>query len=301
MTLYTRGYRPYGAGFDAKGPRFLPILGQGWRLAVRGKAFVFLTVGFVITAIITSVLLYVQAGLENVLRIPGFVRGESPFEASIAALETMVVNSLWAPDLLTTLMVMFVGSGLISEDLKARALPLYLVRPITPFDYYLGKILVPISVAAATALSTLLFMVLFGALLQPSEHMASFLGRQTKLLSAILVWFLAAAVSYSSLVILCSATTSRRIAANVLAAVVLFGGGMVRVLFQHGSGAVVDVIRSLSLPSDATALFLDRLGRSTPTDLPLPSPSAALFAVLGVTAAAAVLVLRRARTVEVVA
>ena len=39
MTLYARGYRKHEQGLDGKGPRWLPILSEGYRDAVKGKAF----------------------------------------------------------------------------------------------------------------------------------------------------------------------------------------------------------------------------------------------------------------------
>jgi hypothetical protein len=38
------------------------------------------------------------------------------------------------------LLVAFAGPGLISQDLRFNALPLYLARPLTRFDYFLGKL-----------------------------------------------------------------------------------------------------------------------------------------------------------------
>ena len=38
------------------------------------------------------------------------------------------------------ILVLLVGPGLISQDLRFNALPLYFSRPLRRFDYFLGKL-----------------------------------------------------------------------------------------------------------------------------------------------------------------
>lgn len=59
------------------------------------------------------------------------------------------------------LVTIFAGSGVISGDLRTRALPLYLSKPIGRLDYVLGKLLVPaVCIAIVTLLPAELLLLL---------------------------------------------------------------------------------------------------------------------------------------------
>ncbi len=308
MTLYTRGYRPYDGGFTARGPRFLPILREGWRQATRGRAFVILTLVIVVIVILLGFFLYFGAGpLKEVFQPPRRHRWDAPAgPAEVFTptffLEAAVVSLHQWSYAFVVLLALFVGSNLISDDLRARALPLYLVRPITPLDYYLGKVLVPVAVLAVAVLAPGLFLVLLAALLRPSEEMLPFLGEQGALLGALLLHFAALATAYSSVMILYSAWTARRLTAVVLGAVTLLGGEVLRNAVWRVEGGFADALRACSLQADARAILFRVMGREVDASAfaPYPSTDAAVVAVLAVAALAAWVVLRRARTVEVV-
>jgi len=309
MTLYTRGYRPYDGGFTARGPRFGPILREGFRQATRGKAFVVLSLVIVVIVVVLGFFLYFGAGpLKEVFKPPRRHRWDAPASPAEAFtpsfyLEAAVVLLHQISYAFVVLIALFVGSNLISDDLRARTLQLYLVRPITPFDYYLGKVLVPVAVFALVVLAPGLFLVVLAALLRPSEEMLSFLGEQGALVGAILLHFATLAAAYASIMVLYSAWTSRRLTAVVLGAVTLLGGEVLRTAVWRVEGGFADALRACSLQADASAILFRAMGREVDASAfaPYPSTTAAVVAVLAVTALAAWVVLRRARSVEVVA
>ena len=199
-------------------------------------------------------------------------------------------------------LALFVGSGGVADDLRTRALPLYLVRPITPFDYFLGKWLVPVLALALHVLVPGLLLVLLAGAMRPSGETLSFLAGQVDIVGVLLLHFAVVAVTYSSLVVLVSTWSRRRVTAIVLGAVLFIGGGIVGAVGQEVRGAAGDFAQACALPLDGLRILYDGLGDIVPDRgrPPLPSRSAAFGVAAGLFLACAAVVLRRARTSEVV-
>jgi hypothetical protein len=191
-----------------------------------------------------------------------------------------------------------VGAGLIAEDLKARALPLYLVRPVTPFDYWLGKLLVPVRVLAVTVLAPGLALILIGALFQPSERMLPFLWDRRGLVVAVVLHWAYVALVWSSLALFVSAVARGRGAAIVLGGILFFAGVVSQLVASHLDGRTAELLHATSLYQDGRAVLGAGIegvrGR-------LPEVPDALLVGGAVVLLAAGVVVRRARTVEVVA
>jgi ABC-type transport system involved in multi-copper enzyme maturation permease subunit len=310
MTIHTRGYRRYEGSLDAKEPRFAPITAQGYEDTIRGPGFKVLF-GFIIAI---TVLLALFVYLELPFLTESFLSRHDRMERRMGNLPSVLAdpvknleNAVLLFDQWTTLFVMlmalFAGSGLISEDLKSRALPLYLVRPITPFDYYLGKFLIPVRLFARAVLLPLVLLVVLAALLRPSEEMWTFLWGRMPLLGSIVAYYLAIAVGYTSVTLLFSALTKRKITSIVLAGVAFIGGTMVRGVVYRADGTVADVLRSFSISGDAGSILWAGIGREVPRGAfpRYAPPEFAIAAILAVAIVTAIVVLKRARSVEVVA
>jgi hypothetical protein len=193
-----------------------------------------------------------------------------------------------------------VGAPLVSDDLRTRALPLYLVRPIGPVDYVIGKALViPCALLFFALLPGLFFLVLV-ALWQPPGETWSFLSKHAEVVTIIGRHYLIAAASYTGLMLFLSCRSPRRAAVVGLAAVAVLGGAMVQGLGALVGGEMGDVLLSLGLPSNSFApVFrgLHRGGRHNEDWLPPeggPEIVAAVLLALGLWTT-----WRRARTVEV--
>ena len=270
MTLYTRGYRRYEDGFGARRLRFGPIFVQGYREAIRTKAFRRLMSLFVAILIIHCMMYYFNP--EQFLRRVFDSGAKAPSRAE--TLRGSVASLLGALRWLTPLLVLFVGSGLVAEDLRTRALPLYLVRPITPADYWFGKWLIPAAVLGAALLAPLLILVLFGILLEPSESSLAFAGEQGSaraLRSSSPIS--RASAAYGSLVILLSTLAGRRTPALVLGAASIYGAPMIVGLVVDGawrrrggggstSGGFLDVVKTLCAPQRRRGGLPRRLRRA---------------------------------------
>jgi ABC-type transport system involved in multi-copper enzyme maturation permease subunit len=205
---------------------------------------------------------------------------------------------------LTALLAVFVGAPLVADDLRANAFPLYLVRPLRPLDYVLGKALVfPVLLAVATLLPGLLFYVLAGTWQPPGETWPVLVGNLPVALRVVEHWLLASAV-YGGLVLLVSSRTSRRGLAAVLSGGVIFAGimlGNVGHWVGTGGGAG-DVLRIAHLPRTTIAELLRHApGASERLLRHLPDPGTVRWFALAVLVVGILFAWRRVRSVEVTA
>jgi ABC-type transport system involved in multi-copper enzyme maturation permease subunit len=313
VTLYTRGYRRYEDGFKARHLRFAPIYAESYRDAVRSRSFrVFLALFVAVMLFFAAVFYLVPRSFAPAGASPEVVAFGETLRSM--RLREFVAQYLYVLDWLTPLLVLFVGSGLVADDLRTRALPLYLVRPITPFDYWLGKFLVPAGVLGVAFLLPALFLVLFGISLEPSGNVTSFAAKQGPLLLGVVSAYVAAAAAYGSLVLLVSTLTGRRLRAAIFGGAVIFLSpvvvGLVVMAKTHDGktpeaavGGPIEFVKSLMLPGDVTSIFrtVSEAGFDRHQKLILPSVEVAVATIVALTVAAAFVVIRRARTIEVVA
>lgn len=302
MTLHARGYRRFEGARSERGPRFLPIFRAAWRDGTRGPGYTVMRLFIGFFVLVFSLLLVFDVGPagEVMRRMRGMSLSQD--DVARAALANTLLVYHEASGIFVVLLTLFVGSGLVADDLRTRALTLYLVRPVTPFDYFLGKWLVPVAALAIHVLGPSLFFVALAALLRPSGESWAFLVAQRDLVGTVVLHFAVLAAAYGSLVVLVSTLARRRIAAFVAGALAFMGGWMLAFPARRLDGAIGEVARSFSLVADGYRVLLEGLGphalRGTPRFMASYPVAIAAPAVL--LAACAVVVLRRARTTEVV-
>lgn len=301
MTLYARGYRRHEHPLDAKGPRFLPILAQGYRDAVQGKAYRFFrTLSIVAVCVFSAILYFHPATMARQMGMRGPIKSLPDAGIILAGSLSSFVSAsmLWMP-----LVAVFVGGGLIADDLKTRALPLYLVRPITPVDYWLGKLSIPMAAFTSVLLWPALGLFAFGVLMQPSGEVLGFAAAQFPTFLALLAHYAVVSIAYGSVMLLVSTLTERRVLAMIVGGAVFLGGAAIHGTVARSKQSWADWVRALDLPADTYRVFRDALGSKMfvePEKQGLPSLTAALTMLTLVSIAGAIVVLRRARTVEVV-
>jgi len=279
------------------------------RDALRGRGFFWMRLVVFAIVVLLCFLLYFSA---NFLSEAGtgarHVDGGSDVAAKLseqAARESLqgALFLLHAWSVLFVLLVtLFVAAGLVADDLRARALPLYLVRPITPLDYYLGKVLIPITVMAQVVLAPGLFLVLLAGLLRPTGQSTSFLLGQADLVGGLLLHFVVVALSYSSVVLLFSCWSQRRITAIILGGVTMIGAQVIREASSGVQGAAGDVLRAISPIANSFRILQHYVGGPMQgKELEqLPTLTAAWIATALFTGIGAWAVIRRAGTTEVV-
>lgn len=155
MTVREQGYTHWdGKLKDSRFP-WWPVTRTGLRLTFKKKFFKFFFAMTLVPAVVYLVGVYIAERIED---FHFMVQGSS----KILEVNPGYFKSYFTNDSLIFLMVMilvFVGAGLISDDLRHNALQLYFSRPIQKKDYLLGKSSVIMSFLFAVTL--LPGMVLF--------------------------------------------------------------------------------------------------------------------------------------------
>lgn len=311
MTVHARGYRRYEGGWGAP-PAWWVILRSGVATTTQGRGMRFLGLLMLLYFVILGVALYIQVSALTEPR--GYGEPRSAMEVLADSRRVLVGTLLTFYSgviFLVSLLAIFSGAGLVAEDLHARALTLYLVRPLRAVDYALGKALVvPWVLLVMAAAPGLAFWLLVGAWQMPGATL-TFWEQNLDLLGLVARFLLVAGGAFSGLILLLSASTPRRGVVSALAATAIFGGMMVYGIGSNVRGTAGGLLRLVGLPMDAIVPFVHamideshrlRWARSLDVDrykehFPDPDAAAVLAALLFV--AGFVRVWVRARSVEV--
>lgn len=152
------------------------IVGNETRLAMRHAKTrtLLMTAGFLVVG--SCAMFYVIALLETLIEqegakeVFGFLRAMLGIDLRGLQDVGQFREVLWRATFLLVIkaqliwvliVVARIGAGLISKDLKSRALPIYFSKPITPTSYLLGKLtVIGLFVALVTVIPNLLALVL---------------------------------------------------------------------------------------------------------------------------------------------
>jgi len=149
MPIFDQGYQHWDGQLSGHGWRWLTVTRQGVRAQMKNRLtrvvllFALLpAIGLALTLIAWG-LLEQQADfirpLFAFLRLPReLMEGPKAFRQPIwsAAFHFFFSFEMF----FSMILVMLVGPGLISQDLRFNAIPLYFSRPLRRFDYFLGKL-----------------------------------------------------------------------------------------------------------------------------------------------------------------
>ncbi len=135
MTIKEKGYAHWDGEFLDKKLPWWPITRYGIQLTFRKKFFKSLFAGTLVPAVVFLAGIYVSERLED---FKFMFRESVPFlQINPAYFKTYLSESFML--FLFILILIFCGSGLISDDLKHNALQLYFSRPLKKKDYFFGK------------------------------------------------------------------------------------------------------------------------------------------------------------------
>lgn len=176
MSIYDQGYQHWEGTFRPHSIRWLVIATHGLRGAFRSKSvrrltFLALFPSFVLIAFLSIWGLIEQevswgAAFAPILRMFGFpesiLSGPKGHRLMVWTFAFNVFLGFQTIFWVLTLLV--VGPRLISQDLRANALPLYLSRPLNRWDYFLGKFAVVAACIGGVTVLPLSMAYLFGLL-----------------------------------------------------------------------------------------------------------------------------------------
>lgn len=167
MPIYQQSYRNF-EGRMVHRNRWLIVLEQEWRVLNSSKIFL----GLMILALIHIALRFIQIVMfDIVMQDPNH-----PLTPFLNKVEFIVVNDnmliefirLQTP--LMYLLMLYAGSGMICNDFRNNLMEVYFSKPITWFDFAVGKVLALITVGmAVTGVPAVLFVVLHNALVPSKE------------------------------------------------------------------------------------------------------------------------------------
>jgi len=163
MAVYDHGYRGYGGALMPARSRFLVISRYCLRDVFASRLFLAFFAFCFVWPLALLVAMYLRYNAEALALI------------NISAsdlLDLVQVNTWFFQNLflraqlyLAFVVVLVVGPSLVSADLRNRAMPLYLSRPLTRTDYVLGKLVVlGVLVSAITWVPGLLLFAIQAAL-----------------------------------------------------------------------------------------------------------------------------------------
>lgn len=208
MPIYDLGYRHWAGRWTSHPYRWWVITRQGIALLIRKKLFLALMFLSTIPFLVRSVMIYFStvAGAS----LPSFMQvGASFFEAFLTQqmFFTFVIS-------------IYAGAGLISNDLKANALQIYLSKPITRQDYFMGKLGVLVFFLAMPTLIPGLLLFILAALFRAD---AAFFVQNLWLMAPIVGYSILIVFTYGLIILaLSSLTKSSRFAGINFCAVFFF-------------------------------------------------------------------------------
>lgn len=281
MPIHRERYRRREGGIDLRGRAWMVIAVNGLRILARRRAFLFLMILAWIPAIVRAVQIYAAANLPSVAQTGFLAITARTFRDFMNQQEPFVF-----------FITVYAGSGLIADDLRARALQLYLSRPVTRTQYLAGK--AAILMAALLTVTWLPAMLLL-FLVPIFAGSMTFVVENLYLIPAISAYALIhVTVSTFMMLALSSLSNSRWFVAVMYAGLAFFTNALFGVIGAAIEGTAfswVSVFANIRQVGDV-------LFRMTPRFQTPPLVSAAVL--VAIIAASAYVLSRRIRAVEVV-
>lgn len=279
MPLYERTYLRYEGPRTSRYRRSLALAFAETRLFLKQRSFLLLLALCWVPAVVRAVSIYIAFQI--------------PSAASVLSVDDRLFQEFlgWQVAMLPVLLVsLYVGAGAVANDVAAGALVVYLSKPISRWDYLLGKAL-PL-LGALTAITVLPALALLALALSLAQDLT--LLRQAPALPFSIVAYGLWISVYFTLAVLALSSTSRsaRMAGAGFAAVALGSEAFVR----FGLGRVLEGGPPLYLSMVGAAYDVGNVFFARPSEGTAPYSS---LSVMTLTLVGALLLLgRRLRSPE---
>jgi len=309
MAVYERGYRPYLGKFDGA-PAWWVIQDTAARSIMRTKSAKFFLALFGLLFLASGFGLYFSVGVSESMERFMSRGGETrSFEMiSLGLLKNTITGFYFTTSVLSALFCMFCGSGLIADDVRHRALSLYLVRPLSPVDYAIGKaIVLPKLLFKAYLLPGLLFFLLTALWQEDISAMTFVKGHFDVVLNLLYLWLITS-LGVSGVMLALSARHNSRGPVMGIAAAVFFGGIIIQLIGRRLGGLLGEFMRHCSVIMNGWGLLVEGTfsPRRTPSPERLterleqfPSTGLGLVVALAVFALGFAITMRRAQSAEI--
>jgi ABC-2 type transport system permease protein len=241
MAVYKRTYKSYAGPITAEWARFWIIPRYAWANLFKQRLLTILYVICFFYPLGAALVIYFNSNM-------GFLQQYIPVPNKLINIgNTFFFVFISVQSALGFILTALIGPGLISPDLANNALPLYFCRPLSRWEYIVGKMMV---IASLLSLITWIpGLILFG--LQASLSDSVWWTENAYLAGSIffssMLWILVVSVMALAL----SAWVRWKIIAGALMLVVLFVGSalgeMVRQIARSDMGRYLDVAYNMSM------------------------------------------------------
>jgi ABC-2 type transport system permease protein len=155
VAVYKHNYQAYQGPLTLLPLRFLVLPRYAYQRVFASKIFLALYLACFLPVLFAATMIYLHHNVKalQVLQIPldELIKIDGPFFLTL----------LYIQGFLGFLVTTLIGPGLISPDLTNNALPLYLSRPLTRWDYVAGKMAVLVILLSAISWVPLSLLFLF--------------------------------------------------------------------------------------------------------------------------------------------
>lgn len=281
MPIHRERYRRREGGIDLRGRAWMVIAANGLRTLARRRAFLFLMILAWMPVVVRGVQIWASANVPGMAQMGMLAITPRTFRDFLNQQEPLVF-----------FITVYAGSGLIADDIRAKALQLYLSRPVTRSQYIAGKAAILMAaLAAVTWLPALLLLMLVPAFMGSM----AFLTDNLSLVPSISAYAVIQITLSAFLILaLSSLSNSRWFVAVMYAGIAFFSHAVYGVIAGVGgtrSFSWISIFANVNQVGDV-------LFRMPPR---YPTPPIVSAAVIVATIAISALVLRRRiRAIEVV-
>lgn len=182
MAVYEHSYKPYEGKLTSEWSRFLVLPRYAYQDLFKYKTFLALFLLCFIPPLVATVLIYLHHN-TGALAI-----------MNISAADVVDINGFFfyvftsIQSQLAFIFTVIIGPVLISRDLANNALPLYLCRPFTRFEYIVGKMSVLLILLSTVTWVPMMLLFLFQAYLEGGAWLSENLWIGTAIMATSLAW-----------------------------------------------------------------------------------------------------------------
>jgi ABC-2 type transport system permease protein len=133
MAVYDQGYKPYEGELTPAWSRFLVIPRYAYQDLFKYKLFIVLFALSFVWPLVSAILIYLRHNANALAALNLPLSDVVPINGLFFYIFTNIQTSL------AFIFTVIIGPVLISRDLSNNALPLYLSRPFSRFEYIVGK------------------------------------------------------------------------------------------------------------------------------------------------------------------
>ncbi|MFN0083804.1 MAG: hypothetical protein ACKVX9_00310 [Blastocatellia bacterium] len=182
MAVYEHKYRPYEGALTPSWARFLVLPRYAYQDLFKYKTFIALFVVCYVCPLLYTIIIYLHHNTAA-LQIFGVASGDIiPINGMFFSVFMGVQTSL------AFIFTVIIGPVLISRDLANNALPLYLCRPFSRFEYILGKMSVLLILLSLITWVPGLFLFLMQSYLEGGGWMTENLWIAWAIVSVSMAW-----------------------------------------------------------------------------------------------------------------